>query len=332
MRTLGQSDLQVQPIIFGAWAIGGWFWGGTDDDNAIDAIRASLDHGIMAIDTAPMYGYGHSEEVVGRAIRGRRDQAIVMTKCGLRWDDERGATFFDTDGPDGRSRTIKRNLRPDSIRRECEASLKRLGVDTIDLYQCHWPDPTTPVEESMQELGRLVEEGKVRAIGVSNFTPELMTRAREALGSIPLASNQPRYSLLTRGIEDEVLPWCREHEVGVVVYSPMERGLLSGAITEDRTFPETDGRSGDPLFRVENRRVILEALRTLDPIARAHDATFAQLAVAWCTHQPGITAALVGARTAAQASENARGARLSLSDEDLVQLRSCFEKVDIQRR
>lgn len=326
---LGRSEVEVSTIVFGAWAVGGWFWGGTDDDDAEGAILAGIDAGVTSIDTAPVYGFGHSERVVGRAIRGRRDEVQVLSKCGLVWDSDQGVFAFDDVGPDGAKVRVYNNLRPDSVRRECEQSLRRLGIDTLDLYQCHWPDPSTPVEDTMGAMRDLHREGKIRAVGVSNFSPALMARAIAALGDLPLASAQPPYSLLSRGIEPELLPWCLQREVSVLVYSPMERGLLSGRMGPDRVFPPDDGRASHPLFTPESRRRVAAALATVADIAERHQTTFANLAVAWTLHQPGVTAALVGARNAAQAAENARAGRLALSGHEVARLSAAF--ADVQR-
>ncbi|MDP6946793.1 MAG: aldo/keto reductase [Myxococcota bacterium] len=331
-RNLGRSELTVQPIIFGAWAAGGWFWGGTDDGQAIAAIQASIDAGITAIDTAPMYGRGHSERVVGQAIRGRRDEVTVMTKCGLRWDDDRGSHFFDSTSPTGESFKVHRNLRAHSIRTEVEQSLTRMDLETIDLLQCHWPDPTTPVEETMDTLATLHREGKIRAVGVSNFSESLLERSRRALGDVPLASTQPHYSLVNRRIERDILPWCRRNEVGVIAYSPMERGLLTGKIDMDRHFPESDGRSNDPLFSMENRRKVLGALEKAREMADTHSCTLAQLSCAWVTHQPGVTAAIVGARNPQQAIENAKAGEIQLSATECYMLGDLFGELDLQHR
>lgn len=332
-RRLGTSELSVPPIVFGAWAIGGWTWGGSDDDAAVEAIHASLAAGATALDTAPMYGFGRSERVLGRALRGRRGGAQVLTKVGLRWDDDRGARFFETDGPDGQPVTVYRNLRPDSVKLEVERSLARLETGFIDLLQCHWPDPTTPVEETMGALADLVEEGVVGAVGVSNFDPGLLERAQRALADrgLPLASNQPRFSLLDREIEDKVLPWCRRNQVGSIVYSPLEQGLLTGKVTLDRAFPDDDQRAHHPHFSRDNRARVLAALDTARELAEAHGATLAQLALAWTVAQPGITAAIVGARTAAQAEENAAAGRIALSEGEVRMLGALFGEVELDR-
>jgi aryl-alcohol dehydrogenase-like predicted oxidoreductase len=328
-RALGRSGLVVPPIAFGAWAIGGWQWGGSDDAAAIDAIRAGIAAGVTAIDTAPIYGFGRSEEVVGRAIAGRRAEVTILTKAGLRWDSDEGELAFDgMDG--GRPLRIHRNARPASLRAEVEASLRRLGVEQIDLLQIHWPDRTTPVAESMGALLELKREGKIRAIGVSNFTPELLEQAQRALGDVPLASTQERYSLLARGIESGVLPWARAHEVGVLAYSPLEQGLLTGKVVGARTFPTGDERKRRALFSAENRLRVNAALeRSVQPISQRLGATDAQVVIAWTIAQPGITCALVGARTAAQARENAHGAELELTRDELDSIGRDFAELQL---
>ena len=331
-NSLGRSPLSVSPVILGAWAMGGWFWGGADDSQSIEAIHAAVDAGMTSIDTAPVYGFGHSEEIVGRGIRGIRDRVQVMTKVGLRWDTEEGDHFFDTEDPSGKAWRITRNLRPASIRWEVEQSLRRLNVDHIDLIQCHWPDPSTPIAESMGALAQLVHEGKVGAVGVSNFSAEQMTEAQAALGDVPLASNQPQYSLLDRRIEKAVLPHCVAHRIGVVVYSPMARGILTGRVTMERNFPKSDGRSGDPMYHPENRRVVLNALEGIRGIAVSHGVSLANLVVAWVLHQPGISGALVGARTAMQATENAVAGRMALEDAELTAIADAFAAVTINKR
>ena len=332
IRQLGATSLSLSRVILGAWSYGGWYWGGAEDGESIRAIHAAVDAGITSIDTAPVYGFGRSEEVVGRALLGIRDRVQIMTKVGLRWDTDEGAHFFDTKDPEGRSWIIHRNLRPKSVRWEVEQSMRRLGVDHIDLIQCHWPDPSCPIDETMGALADLHREGKVGAVGVSNFSPEQMTEAAGALGDIPLASNQPRYSLLHRQIERDVLPHCVDSNIGVVAYSPMGRGILTGRVTMDRVFPEGDGRADEPLYHPENRALVLDALERVRPIAAARGITMANLAVSWVLHQPGVTGALVGARTPGQATENAVAMNVVLSDDDLAEMRSVFEAVRINNR
>jgi aryl-alcohol dehydrogenase-like predicted oxidoreductase len=324
LRALGRSELRVPPVIFGAWAIGGWAWGGSDEKAAIAAVRRALDLGMTCIDTAPMYGCGRSEELIGRALEGRRGEAVIATKCGLRWDRAEGEFFFEDNDPrTGAPMKVYRNLKAASIAEECERSLQRLRTDVIDLYQCHWPDATTPLEETMEAMLRLRDEGKIRAIGVSNFTPEMMERC---LRVAPVVCDQPEYNLLKRGIEADVLPFCRARGIATIVYSPLEQGLLTGKVTMDRVFPETDYRAERPWFQPGNRRRVLDVLaRVVEPIARGHGATPAQIVIAWTIGEPGVTAAIVGARTPAQVEENARAAEVRLADGERRALRAAFE-------
>ena len=311
-RPLGQSDLNVSAVAMGTWAIGGLWWGGTDEHNAIAALHAGLDAGITTIDTAPMYGYGLAEEIVGKAIAGRdRSQIIIATKCGLDWDTGQGERFFTLEG----GPAVHRNLRPDNIRREVELSLKRLGTDYLDLYQTHWQDPTTPIAETMGALLQLKQEGKIRAIGVSNATTEQMD---EYLAVGPLDSTQPRYNMLDRGIEQEYLPYCLAHGIGVLSYSSLNLGLLTGKISPDRQFPADDQRSKDPLFTPEKIRQINAMLEQFAPFREKYNLDQTQLAIAWTISRPGMTVALVGVRNPAQAADVAPGGGVMLAAEDLT--------------
>ncbi len=324
-RQLGRSDLSVPVVAFGAWAIGGGpYWGPGDDDAAVEAIRAALDAGIDAIDTAPIYGMGHSERLVGRAIDGRRDEVLLLTKVGLRWDSKDGELFFESTGDDGRPLEVYRNSRPDSVRREVERSLERLATDRLDLVQVHWPDSTTPIAETMGALAGLVREGKIRAVGVSNYDTDMLDQAVAGLGDVPLASVQPKYNLLVRDIERDVLPWARAHDVGVLAYSPLEQGLLTGKVTSARDFGAT-GRGKRPTFQSVNRdRVNALLEQVVAPVARAHDATLAQVVIAWTVQQPGLTTALVGARRPDQARENAAAGQLVLTAGEWEQIDRAF--------
>ncbi len=291
-RRLGNSDLHITPIGFGAWAIGGggwaFAWGAQDDADSVAAIREALDLGINWIDTAPVYGLGHSEEVVAKALAGMTERPYVFTKCGRVWD---------ANGQIGKS------LKADSVRRECEASLRRLRVDVIDLYQMHWPEPPEDIEEAWQAMVKLKEEGKVRWIGVSNFDPRQMDRvARYG----PITSLQPPYSLVRREVEAEILPYCEEHDIGVIAYSPMASGLLTGAWTRERVaaLPADD-------WRREKNRHFQEPLLTrnlklvelLRVIGAPHGRTPGEVAVAWVLRHPAVTGAIVGARRPGQLPE-----------------------------
>lgn len=312
-------------LCLGAWTFGGWNWGGADDDASVRAVHAAIERGMNAIDTAPVYGFGHSERVVGRAIAGQRDRVIVMTKVGLRWDDERGVEFFRTPDRDGRMLTVRKNSRPWSVRHEVEQSLQRLGVDAIDLVQVHWPDPSTPIGLTMQALLDLRKEGKLRAIGVSNFTVPMMEEAQRALGDVPLASDQPKYNFVAREAERDVLPYAQRADVGVLVYSPLEQGLLTGKVDAERTFPEGDGRRGRATFSPENRAAVNALLqRAVAPVAERHGATIGQIVLACTIAQPGITSALVGARTPEQVHENVRAGELVLADDETRAVHDAF--------
>jgi aryl-alcohol dehydrogenase-like predicted oxidoreductase len=312
-RQLGKSKVKVSPIILGTWAIGGWMWGGTDEHDSIAAIQTSIDHGINTLDTAAIYGMGYSEEIIGKAIKGRRDKVVIATKCGMRWDTKEGSDPWLQEDLQGKPVTIRKNSKPQSIIHECEQSLKRLGVDKIDLYQIHWPDSTTPIEESWKAMVKLKEQGKVLAIGVSNYN---LDQLHEAHAIHPVDSIQPPYSLLRREIEQDILPFCQKNHIGVIVYSPLERGILTGKVTMERQFPKGDHRENHTFFLPENRKRILDALDQIKPIAQRHNATLSQIIINCTIHMPGITAAIVGARNAAQAIENAGAGGLNLSAEE----------------
>jgi len=325
-RELGASGIQVPAVSFGAWAIGGWLWGGTDDRLAMEAIHAGLDCGITCIDTAPSYGMGHSELVVGRAIEGRRHEVVLATKCGMRWDCADGQKAIDTTMNDGTPCTIYRNGRPESIAAECEASLRRLGTDVIDVYQVHWPDGTWPLDDTMAALVKLKEAGKIRAIGVSNFDTAMIALC-QTRGTVDCV--QPRYNALQREPEAELIPYCLEHQIGLLAYSPIAQGLLTGKVSADRTFPEGDIRNRNPLFGPENRRAVLDMLDRVQPIADGYAITLGQLFTAWAIAQPGVTTALVGARNPEQARENAVAGSVSLRDGDIAAIRNEVESLSL---
>ncbi len=316
-RKLGSSEIQVSAVALGTWSIGGGpWWGKTDDNDSIRAIQAAVDAGITLIDTAPAYGFGRSEEVVGRAIRGRRDQVVVATKCGLWWGDDRGVLHFEQDGY-----TVRRCLDPRTIRIEVEQSLRRLGVDRIDLMQTHAQavEPfKTPIAETMACLMELRKEGKIREIGVSNCTPEQMD---EYLAAGVIVSNQPRYSLLDRAIEHELLPYCRAKDLAVLVYSPLEQGLLTGKIGMDTSFDPEAFRNKLPWFALDKRRKVLDMLEGWHDLTDKYGCTLSQLVIAWTVSQPGVTAALCGARKEANVLENAKAGDLLLEAADRERMR-----------
>ena len=329
-RPLGRTDLEVPVLTFGAWAIGGWYWGGRSDDRALAALRAAPEVGVTAIDTAPVYGFGHSEELIAEAIRGRRDEFLLFDKVGLVWEDRRGPIAFTTRTAEGRRVKVRRNARPDSVRREVEASLGRLRTDHLDLVQVHWPDPETPMADTLGALAELRDEGKVREVGVSNHSAPELASARRALGEVPLASDQVRYGLLAREPEEGILPWCRENGVGVLVHSPLEQGLLTGKVGVERRFASGDGRDKQPTFRPENRREVNGVLSAVvEPIANHRDATVAQVVLAWTLAREGVTSVLCGARTPEQVRENAAAAEILLEPEESAAIEAAFDGLDL---
>jgi aryl-alcohol dehydrogenase-like predicted oxidoreductase len=310
IREIGHSGINASAIGLGTWAIGGWMWGGTDEARSVDAIRAAVDEGVTLIDTAPAYGMGVAEEIVGKALEGRRDQIVLATKCGLVWHTQKGSHFFDVDG-----RPVHRYLGPDSIPYEVEASLRRLRTDRIDLYITHWQDSSTPVEDTMAALLKLKEQGKIRSIGASNTTPGDLGAYLAAGG---LDAVQEEFSMVRRGIETTHLPLCRESGVSALSYSSLALGLLSGRVGPERTFDGDDLRRENPLFSQGNRERVAALMAAIAPVAEVHAATPAQVVIAWTLAQPGITFALCGARDPAQARENAAAGRLRLKPEDLT--------------
>jgi len=326
-RTLGTSDVKVSVITFGAWAIGGTMWGGADETLAVEAIRASVDVGVTTIDTAYLYGFGASERLVAKATAGIRDRVQILTKFGLREHYGQGEYFFDLQDQ-GQTYPIWKIATKKSIVEECERSLRDLNTDYIDLYQCHWRDHTTPVEETAEAMAALMKQGKIRAAGVSNFTAEEIAAANAV---VPIASNQPPYSMVERGIESDVLPWCREHNIGIIVYSPMQRGLLTGKFDPAHTFAPGDHRASAVHFKPENIRRVNAFLKGLEPIAEEHSATIGQVVLNWTIQQPGVTAALVGARDATQARANAAAANFRLTAKELQEINQRLGELTLER-
>ncbi len=320
-REIGTSGIRASVVGLGTWAIGGGtWWGETDDAASVHAIQAAIDVGMNLLDTAPIYGFGRSEEVVGKAIAGRRDKVVLATKAGLWWDDNRGSFWFELEG-----HRIHRSIRPDTIRIELEASLKRLGTDRIDLYQTHWqamPPDQTPIAETMACLMDLQKQGKIRAIGVSNAAPADMDQYL-ACGRID--ANQPRYSMLDRTIEADLAPYCAQHQISVLAYSPLEQGLLTGKIGMDRTFTAGEYRNNLPWLKPANRQRVLTMLDGWKDLCAGYQCTLGQLVIAWTVAQPGITFALCGARQIAQVQENAKAGALVLKPADVARMRRDVE-------
>ena len=309
IREIGKSGVQASAVGLGTWAIGGWMWGGTDENQSIDAIQASLDAGVSLIDTAPAYGLGRSEEIVGKALKGRRDKAVIATKCGLVWHTQQGRHFFDQDG-----KPVHRYLGRDAIFHEVEASLKRLGTDYIDLYITHWQDPTTPIEETIRALEDLRSSGKIRAIGASNLSPAEL-KAYIATGA--LDAIQERFSMIDREIETDLLPLTRQADVSTLSYSSLALGLLSGTVDPDRVFAGDDQRKDNPRFSGGNRLKAKQFADAIQPVADRHKASIAQTVIAWTLAQDGVTFALCGARNPQQALENAKAGTIRLDTQDL---------------
>ncbi len=312
-RQLGKTDIQITPIGFGAWAIGGgdWSfgWGNQDDKDSIAAIRHALDMGINWIDTAAVYGLGHSEEVVSEAIKERK-RPYIFTKCSLVW---------------GEDRKQYSSLKAASIQRECEASLKRLGVDYIDLYQIHWPNPEAELEEGWGKMADLKKQGKVRAIGVSNFNVEQMQRIQKIA---PIDSLQPPYSLVHPDVQNEILPFCHQNNIGVIVYSPMQSGLLSGRMTKKRVqqMPDNDWRKKNPDFQGERLERNLKLADMLTSIGYPHNVTAGAVAIAWTLSNPAVTGAIVGGRSTYQVNDTLPAAEFRLSRSELADINNFLEK------
>ena len=312
-RQLGNSDLQITPLGIGAWAMGGagwaFAWSQQDDDDSISAIHAALDAGMNWIDTAAVYGLGHSEEVVAKALADRSSKPYVFTKCARVWDE---------------NRQIGKRLKADSVRRECEDSLRRLKVDVIDLYQIHWPEPDEDVEEGWATLARLKEEGKVRWIGVSNFNAEQLCRAQKIA---PITSLQPPYSLIRREIEAEVLPFCAVHNVGIIAYSPMGSGMLTGTMTRQRVenLPEDDWRRRSPQFQEPLLTRNLKLADKLKEIAARHNRSAGETALAWVLANPVVIGAIVGVRNAEQVNGVIGAMEFRLNPGEIAEIESFFQ-------
>ena len=314
-RLLGKTDFAITALGIGAWAMGGgnwaYGWGPQDDRDSIEAIRHAIDAGVNWIDTAAVYGLGHSEEIVGRALEGIYPRPFIFTKCGMSWDD---------------SGKITRCLKAESIRREIEHSLRRLRVETIDLYQIHWPEPEKELEEAWTTLRELQIEGKIRQIGVSNFNVDQMKRA-EAIA--PIASLQPPYSLIVRGIEKEVLPYAARHKIGVISYSPLKSGLLSGSMSRERiaALPSSDFRRSTRDFREPQLSRNLALVEVLRSIGREHECSAGEVAIAWVLKNPSISGAIVGVRSASQVTGVIRAAQIQLSPENNAALEGFAEGI-----
>lgn len=324
-RKLGNTGLKLSVITHGAFAIGGSMWGGNEKKDSIDSIHASLDNGVTSIDTAPFYGFGLSEELVGEAIKGKdRSKIQLLTKFGLVWDGSnkgKGEYFFDAE-EDGKNIPVYKYASKSNVIKEVEESLKRLGTDYIDLLQLHWPDSTTPIAETMEALDRLIQQGKIRAAGVSNYSVDQL---KEASRTVTVASDQVSYSMLNRSIEKDLVPYSLENNTGIIVYSPMERGLLTGKYFKGSKLKGNDHRNG--YFSQFNLDKVKTFLNVIAPIAESKKASLSQLVLRWTTLQPAITVVLAGARNAEQAIQNAAAMNISLSENELAFINSELKKL-----
>lgn len=324
-RKLGKTDLALSAITYGAFAIGGNMWGGNEKKDSIESVQASIDHGVTTLDTAPFYGFGLSEEMIGEAIRGYdRTKLQLLTKFGLIWDGSnqgKGEFFFDAE-ESGRKIPVYKYASKASVMNEVENSLKRLRTDYIDVLQIHWPDHTTSIAETMEALELLIQQGKIRAAGVSNYTVEQVTEAR---GHLNIASNQVGYSMLNKNIEKDLIPYAKENELGIIAYSPMERGLLTGKYFNEGKLKENDHRKGYfQQFDLDKVKVFLDSI---SPIAINKGVTLSQLVLRWTSLQPAITVVLAGARNASQAIENAKAIDITLTVDELSYIDQALAKI-----
>ncbi|EOR92706.1 aldo/keto reductase [Arcticibacter svalbardensis MN12-7] len=324
-RKLGDSNLEVSAITFGSWAAGGWMWGGTERNESVKAIKASYNEGVTSIDTAPIYGQGLSEEIVGEAIKGiPRDKVQILTKYGMRWDLKKGDFAFKSKNNDGQDIDVYKYSGKESIIKECENSLKRLGTDYIDLYQIHWPDVTTPIEETMEAIQDLITQGKVLYAGVCNYNENQMM---EAAKTINLVSNQVPYSMVNRGIEQVVLPYSLANKKSIIAYSPLERGLLTGKINPGHVFANGDHRATNHFFTETNIIKVNAFLQEIIPLAADKGISVGQLVLRWTIDIPGITIALAGARNAEQAIQNAKAIHVKISPDQMSFINSQLDQL-----
>lgn len=324
-RKLGNSELELSAIAYGAFAIGGTLWGGNEQKDSIASVRASIENGVTTIDTAPFYGFGLSEEMIGQAIKGYdRSKIQLLSKFGLVWDGSnqgRGEHFFDVN-EGNKTIPIYKYAAKANVIKEVEESLTRMQTDYIDLLQLHWPDQTTPIHETMEALDLLIQQGKIRAAAVSNYSVDQVEEARKTL---QIASNQMGYSMLNRSIEKDLVPYALEHQLGIIVYSPMERGLLTGKYFTSGQLKDNDHRNG--YFQQFNLEQVALFLDTIKPLAHAKGVTIGQLVLRWTSLQPGITSVLAGARNAEQARANAQAIQIHLTPEEMSFIQTELAKI-----
>jgi len=324
-RKLGNADIRLSALSYGAFAIGGNMWGGNEKKDSVEAVRASIDHGVTTLDTAPFYGFGLSEEMIGEAIKGYdRSKIQLLTKFGLVWDgsnNKKGDFFFDAEN-EGKIMPVYKYASKANVIKEVEESLRRLETDYIDLLQIHWPDSTTAISETMEAMELLIQQGKIRSAGVSNYDVPQIKEARKTVG---IASNQVGYSMLNRDIEKDLVPYAQENDLGIIVYSPMERGLLTGKYFKEGQLKENDHRNG--YFQQFDLNKVQQFLEVIEPLALDKGVTLAQLVLRWTTLQPAITVVLAGARNAEQAIANAKAMDVSLNEEEMNFINMQLSKV-----
>lgn len=326
-KELPGTSIKISPITFGAFAIGGWFWGGANKADAVKTIETAINNGITTIDTAPIYGMGHSENIVGEAIKGKRDKVQILTKFGMTWEGTNGDFIFDTEDNDGNSIQVYKYNGKQSIIEECEKSLKRLQTDYIDLYQMHWPDSTTPIEETMEAVEILLQQGKILSAGVCNCPVDLLKDAGKVTR---LSTNQVAYSMINRDIEKDLVPYCLDNGIGILPHTTLQKGLLTGKLKPGHQFNMGDNRPNTPFFKDGNHEKVMKMLDTLMPIANENNVTLAQLAINWTMQQPAIVSVLVGARNSEQMLDNITALNFTLSTEELEIINSEFSKLELK--
>jgi aryl-alcohol dehydrogenase-like predicted oxidoreductase len=325
---LGRTDVEVTELAFGAWAIGGWMWGGADSKDAVRAIETAIDNGMTTIDTAPVYGFGLSEELVKKAVKGKRSKVQLLTKFGMVWDEKKGDFFFKSTDNSGKAIDIYKYSSKERVLKDCDDSLRRLGTDYIDLYQIHWPDSTTPVSETMEALSILIKQGKIRAGGVSNYPLELLEEAEK---TFIVASDQVPYSMVNRDIEKELVPFCIEKNIGIIVYSPLQRGILSGKIRQGHVFNEGDTRPSTIFYKEPNLSRIVKLTEDFKEIADSRNITVSQLVLNWTIMQPGITCVLAGARNETQVLDNVKAASFRLSGDEMNHINTLLSDLKLEQ-
>ena len=323
-RGLGGSGVRVSAISLGLWTVANRIWSQPDGENtAVTIIRQAIDAGITTIDTASTYGFGWCDKVIGKAMKGMRDRVQIVAKYGLRWDCAEGMFSYELKDPQGRYRRVVRNSRPDSIIEECEQILARLGTEYIDVFQCHWPDPITPIAQSMGAVSKLLRQGKVLVAGVSNFSLEQIKAAHEV---VPVACIQSPYSMVNREIEKEILPWCVKHKVSIMAYSPFQSGLLAGKTVN---LSKDDPRRELPCFKGDNPHKIHAFLREVDKIVRPYNFTIPQVVLNWTVNRPSVASAICGLTTTDHIFESVRAVEMSLPTADVRRINKLLDKMEL---